>query len=366
MFADGSVRNVTYDSEYKDLYWALRGGGNNFGIVTRFHAAAYPLDDMWGGSRVVDLTPDSLSSLSTALADFTERSNEDPKAQVIMALGYAQSLNRYLAVTDLQYSEPQAYPAILANLTAVQPELANTLRITNLPDLTQELNMSNPNGLRQTFRTAMVQNDATLIKDIFTIFQKQIDPVANASSLVPALVFQPMSTDVFKHFNKNGGNPLGLENNKTPLLRKLLSCLLLIWERELISHQWCSPPCHGETKPTTSASWQRPAQLSQRLQSWPTAAASAAPTSTKTTQPRIKMSLAVTARKTTIACAPSARSTIRRASSKSCSPATLSCERLGCVIERRMHCLYSTVAFIYVQMGSLSSSDHILRWLDVT
>lgn len=34
--ADGQIVDVNYDSEYSDLYWALRGGGNNFGLVTRF------------------------------------------------------------------------------------------------------------------------------------------------------------------------------------------------------------------------------------------------------------------------------------------------------------------------------------------
>jgi hypothetical protein len=33
VFADGTIRDVNPQS-YPDLYFALRGGGNNFGIVT--------------------------------------------------------------------------------------------------------------------------------------------------------------------------------------------------------------------------------------------------------------------------------------------------------------------------------------------
>ncbi|MCA1695117.1 MAG: FAD-binding oxidoreductase, partial [Actinobacteria bacterium] len=33
--ADGAVRRATVD-DHDDLFWALRGGGGNFGIVTRF------------------------------------------------------------------------------------------------------------------------------------------------------------------------------------------------------------------------------------------------------------------------------------------------------------------------------------------
>ena len=48
--ASGRAINVTIKS-YPDLYWALRGGGNNFGIVTNFKLTAFPLSQMWGGSR---------------------------------------------------------------------------------------------------------------------------------------------------------------------------------------------------------------------------------------------------------------------------------------------------------------------------
>jgi FAD/FMN-containing dehydrogenase len=40
--ADGKIRHVS-DSEDSDLFWAIRGGGGNFGIVTRFEFELFPV-----------------------------------------------------------------------------------------------------------------------------------------------------------------------------------------------------------------------------------------------------------------------------------------------------------------------------------
>ena len=50
--ADGQVRNVSVD-ENADLFWAVRGGGGNFGVVTQFEFELYPFDrDVLSGTIV--------------------------------------------------------------------------------------------------------------------------------------------------------------------------------------------------------------------------------------------------------------------------------------------------------------------------
>jgi hypothetical protein len=46
--ADGKVVRAS-DSEHTDLFWAIRGGGGNFGIVTSFEFAAYPIGKVFAG-----------------------------------------------------------------------------------------------------------------------------------------------------------------------------------------------------------------------------------------------------------------------------------------------------------------------------
>ena len=46
--ADGQVKMVS-DQQYPDLFWALRGGGGNFGVVTSFEYRLHPVKDIYAG-----------------------------------------------------------------------------------------------------------------------------------------------------------------------------------------------------------------------------------------------------------------------------------------------------------------------------
>jgi len=52
--ADGSVRDVSVDTD-PELLWALRGGGGNFGVATRLDFDVHPVTTIWGDSAVLEL-----------------------------------------------------------------------------------------------------------------------------------------------------------------------------------------------------------------------------------------------------------------------------------------------------------------------
>jgi FAD/FMN-containing dehydrogenase len=68
--ADGEILNVTADS-HPDLFWALRGGGGNFGVATTFTYRVHPLTMITGGliAHPVDAAADLLRFYRDALAD---------------------------------------------------------------------------------------------------------------------------------------------------------------------------------------------------------------------------------------------------------------------------------------------------------
>ncbi len=63
--ADGQLHAV--DAEHEpDLFWAIRGGGGNFGVVTRFKLRLHELDGVVGGMLVLPATAESIAAFIAA------------------------------------------------------------------------------------------------------------------------------------------------------------------------------------------------------------------------------------------------------------------------------------------------------------
>jgi len=59
--ADGKLLHVDENS-HADLFWAIRGGGGNFGVATRFKFKIHKLDRGYGGMLILPATADAIAS----------------------------------------------------------------------------------------------------------------------------------------------------------------------------------------------------------------------------------------------------------------------------------------------------------------
>jgi FAD/FMN-containing dehydrogenase len=65
--ADGQLLRTDAETN-PELFWAIRGGGGNFGVATRFQFRLHPVDTIVGGLLVLPATPETIAGF-VALAD---------------------------------------------------------------------------------------------------------------------------------------------------------------------------------------------------------------------------------------------------------------------------------------------------------
>jgi len=63
--ASGSILMVS-ETSFPDLFWAIRGGGGNFGVVTRFCYRLHRLPEFSGGPLILPATPETLAGFVAA------------------------------------------------------------------------------------------------------------------------------------------------------------------------------------------------------------------------------------------------------------------------------------------------------------
>ncbi|OKL58043.1 hypothetical protein UA08_06829 [Talaromyces atroroseus] len=204
VLASGIVVDVNIDS-YPDLYWALRGGGNNFGIVTRFELSTIQQGFLWSGSLIYlsEYTTDAID----AFYNYGLNAASDPKSAVIMNWAYDEGM--FLAVADLEYANTTVNPPIFQNFTVI-PTVENTMANRTLSEVTDMFQESNPDGLRESYWTATFRLSKDMIAFLVDTFEEEAIRAANATGYIPALVLQIISTDMTTQMQKNGGNALGL------------------------------------------------------------------------------------------------------------------------------------------------------------
>jgi FAD/FMN-containing dehydrogenase len=140
--ADGSVIDASAD-ENEELFWALRGGGGNFGVVVRFVFQLHPVDRLFGGLLVY-----RLDQAEAMVAAWRELMSSAPDELMCIA-GLSRSILRpdELAYVSVAYfGDPEEGRDAIRPLQAANPAV-DGVRPMYYPEL-QEIFGRMPFGLR--------------------------------------------------------------------------------------------------------------------------------------------------------------------------------------------------------------------------
>lgn len=146
VLASGATVYATATGQYSDLFLALKGGSNNFGVVTRFDLTTYNQGQLWGGFLVYPLT--LLNNLLSSFSSFMSPAGYDPYADTILAVGYTNPGGVQSVSLGLQYTKPIVDPPVFQPFYNASAAEFSTMRISNMSDFTAEEDAHNPHGFR--------------------------------------------------------------------------------------------------------------------------------------------------------------------------------------------------------------------------
>ncbi|KAL3421639.1 FAD binding domain-containing protein [Phlyctema vagabunda] len=218
VLADGSIVNANAN-ENPDLFLGLKGGSNNLGIVTRFDLKTFPQGKMWGGN--IFRPVETLSQTLDAFTEFAGAKDYDEHAALIHTFGYGAA-HGYAVASSLEYAKEEAMPAVFKELASIEPQWHNTMRLTNLSDLTLELSTLSPLGQRHSWAATTFKNDRDMMNKAIEAFNGTIAPIMDVPGLQTSLVFQPIPVAITEKSGHAGGNSLGLDATAGPLVLALI------------------------------------------------------------------------------------------------------------------------------------------------
>ncbi|KAJ5538273.1 hypothetical protein N7494_007752 [Penicillium frequentans] len=177
-------------TSHSDLFWALKGGANNFGIVTRFELKTFAVPEVSTTIQVYNET--HLPQFLSAICESAKLDEEDPIAAGMIA--------------TIAYNVTTKF----ANFTKIPAEA----RINNVTTIKTWANaLDSPKQMfRVQFSHKSMKPDAKVLYSIYKAWKAAVDTISDVQGLYPTFVINYVSPSSARVAKTNGvGNVWGLE-----------------------------------------------------------------------------------------------------------------------------------------------------------
>jgi hypothetical protein len=210
--------------ENSDLWVALRGGGNNLGIVTRFDVRTFKQEPMYGG-MVFYYKPSWPSQMAALVKELTAPS-PSVETHLMLSLAFAKVFGSddVLCLNQVYYTQPVEDPPDLAPFTSMQPQMAgmSTLKIQTLVQAATEQSGAGQSKIRCLYMNLCVKADVETLVSGGDIWCQELEPVKDVAGLMCSYTLQPYPISQLEKTSENGGNVLGLNPSDGPVVNILL------------------------------------------------------------------------------------------------------------------------------------------------
>ncbi|WP_018466788.1 FAD-binding oxidoreductase [Calidithermus timidus] len=135
--ADGQLLYAD-EEHHPDLFWALRGGGGNFGVVTRFKFRLHPVDSVVGGMLLLPATPEVIAGFIAEAEAAPEELSAIVNVMPAPPMPFvpAEHHGKLVLMALMAYAgEAEAGERALAPFRRLAPPLVDLLRPMRYPEV---------------------------------------------------------------------------------------------------------------------------------------------------------------------------------------------------------------------------------------
>src|SRR5574341_737579 len=135
--ADGQILHVSADS-HPDLFWAIQGGGGNFGVATRFKCRLQPVETVVGGMLILPATPDVIAGFIAEAEAAPEELSAIANVMVAPPMPFLppEAHGKLIVMGMLVYAgEVEAGERALAPFRALAEPIADMLKPMSYPEI---------------------------------------------------------------------------------------------------------------------------------------------------------------------------------------------------------------------------------------
>jgi FAD/FMN-containing dehydrogenase len=201
--ADGQILEVD-DEHHPDLFWAIRGGGGNFGVATRFRFRLHELPSIVGGMLLLPGSPEVIEGLVAAAAAAPEELSLIANVMVAPPMPFipASAHGQLVVMALLAYAgDAEAGERALAPIRALAEPLADMVQPMPYAGLFQG-GGDDMEVVEESARSLFCDTvDATAAKAVIEHLQASTAPMAVAQLRVlgGAMARVPVEATAFAH-----------------------------------------------------------------------------------------------------------------------------------------------------------------------
>ncbi|KAI1503134.1 FAD-binding domain-containing protein [Biscogniauxia marginata] len=217
VLADGQA--ITVDNQtHTNLFRALKGGSNNFGI---------------GG---VTITPkEYVYDAIRITSNFTEKVKDYPDASIITDISYMPEMKDFAVVAAIVETRGVENSLAFEEWSTL-PKITDTTKLKTLSDMGAETAL--PANYYTTWFSISIKNDTRIMakgEEIHAKLVKDLESIAPRKDFITQCIFQPLPVAFAANSTAAGGNMLGLERNASDgLIFQLNTMVQTAEQRELV------------------------------------------------------------------------------------------------------------------------------------